>query len=99
MADRTSARARSTAAVYAGDGAQSKTDGTSCDWAKRGADTVMSWVMNAAHAAITTPTTRAVRQAHIGSRLRAAFTPSTTPATIISSPRAAAPGASSALAT
>ena len=40
-----------------------------------------------------------VRAAQIGSRLRAALTPSTTPTTISNMPMAAAPGASSALAT
>ncbi len=96
---RTSSRARWTAAAYCGDGAESMTDGTSCDCAKRGALTTTSWVRNAANAATTTPTASAVRAAHIGSRLRAALTPSTTPTTISSMPMTAAPGASSALAT
>ena len=99
MAARTSCRARSTAAAYCGDGAESTTDGTSCDRGKRGAVTTTPWVRNAANAATTTPTASAVRAAHIGSRLRAALTPSTTPATISSMPRTAAPGASSASAT
>ena len=98
-AERTSSRARSTAAVCCGDGAESMTDGTSCDCGKRGAVTTTLWVRNAANAATRTPTASAVRPAHIGSRLRAALTPSTTPTTISSMPMTAAPGASSASAT
>ena len=98
-AARTSSRARSTAAAYCGDGAESMTDGTACDCAKRGALTTTSWVRNAANAATTTPRVSAVRAAHIGSRLRAALTPSTTPTAISSMPMTAAPGASSASAT
>ena len=98
-AERTSSRARPMAAVYCGDGAESTTDGTACDCGKRGAVTTTPWVRNVANAATTTPTASAVRAAHIGSRLRAALTPSTTPTTISSMPMTAAPGASSASAT
>src|SRR6267142_6960213 len=54
-AERTSSRARSTAAVYCGDGGESTTDGTSCDCGKRGAVTTTPWVRNAANAATATP--------------------------------------------
>src|SRR4030095_394542 len=82
-----------------GDGADPVTDGTSCDCGKSGAVTTTPWVRNAANAATATPTAGGVRPAHMGSRLRAALTPSTTPATISSMPMTAAPGASSASAT
>ena len=59
-AARTSSRARPTAAAYYGDGAESMTDGTSCDCGKRGALTTTRWVRNAANAATTMPTASAV---------------------------------------
>jgi hypothetical protein len=63
------------------------TDGTSCGRGKRGAVTTTPCARNAANeATTTTPAASAVRATHLGSRLRAALTPSTTPATISSMP-------------
>src|SRR6185503_21099669 len=55
-ADRTSSRARSTAAARCGEGAESMTDGTCCDCGKRAAVTTTAWVRNAVNAATATPT-------------------------------------------
>jgi hypothetical protein len=81
--------ARSTAAAYCGDGAESTTDGTSCDCAKRGAVIATACVRNAANTAMRTPTASPARVADTGSRFRAAFTPTTTaPIAPIASARA-----------
>src|SRR5690606_37722016 len=76
MAARTSARARSTAPVCDEEGAGPLTDGTSVGPANSGTVAATARVRAPANSRMATPTTRAVRHARTGSRLRAAFTAS-----------------------